>query len=378
MTTSAKSSNAQLRNKQSEIIREVTQLARRLGPGIKLPTMHELSKSLGVTITTLDRSLGKLESQGVIVRRAGSGIYVSDRLLEVRIGLIFGHDIFQTNSSPLFALLLKHCEKRAAAGHERFSVYLDTPGLTGSYRGETIHHDLQEVLEQGKLDGLLLLMKRNDEQERLLRKYDVPMVALTDSPQGPGSVTIDARQYIDLGVKTLCDRGCHSLGLLGILPTHRAMFCDAAERHGAQIADQWIVCPEPQHYPKYNTHESLGRDFAADMISRCGRDGLPDGLVITDDILARGACAGLDSLGVSPGNNLMIASHANKDSDALADWEDKLILIEVDIQEIVEAMFSILERLMANDTSVRVSARIATKDRAVDAGIKTPKTLVSA
>ena len=74
----------------------------------------------------------------------------------------------------------------------------------------------------------------------------------------------------------------------------------------------------------------------------------------------------------------MIASHANKDSDALADWEDKLILIEVDIQEIVEAMFSILERLMANDTSVRVSARIATKDRAVDAGIKTPKTLVSA
>jgi DNA-binding LacI/PurR family transcriptional regulator len=72
----------------------------------------------------------------------------------------------------------------------------------------------------------------------------------------------------------------------------------------------------------------------------------PDGLVIGDDILTRELLTAAVGAGVRVGQYLRIASHTNKGSPTLREWAGRLTAIEVDPDEIVEAMFGMLERLM--------------------------------
>ena len=54
------------RNKQPFIISELTRMAGEYGPGMKLPTAQQLARKFEVTLTTLDRSLAKLESYNFV------------------------------------------------------------------------------------------------------------------------------------------------------------------------------------------------------------------------------------------------------------------------------------------------------------------------
>ena len=72
-----------------------------------------------------------------------------------------------------------------------------------------------------------------------------------------------------------------------------------------------------------------------------------DGVVINDDMMTIGALAAAKKLGLEVGTELKIATHANKGSSALREFEASLTLLEVDPNEFVEAMFGMLECLMA-------------------------------
>ena len=51
-----------------------------LPPGRRLPSSRTLAQDLGVSRTTAEEALAKLEGEGFVVRRTGSGSYVSERL----------------------------------------------------------------------------------------------------------------------------------------------------------------------------------------------------------------------------------------------------------------------------------------------------------
>jgi GntR family transcriptional regulator len=58
----------------------------RLIPGDRLPPERELSEGLGVNRLTLRRALQMLESQGLLIRRQGSGTFVADPKIERQAG----------------------------------------------------------------------------------------------------------------------------------------------------------------------------------------------------------------------------------------------------------------------------------------------------
>jgi DNA-binding LacI/PurR family transcriptional regulator len=334
------------RNKQPLVMDEIVRLAKSLGPGIKLPTAQELSRRIGVTVTTLDRSLAKLEARGVIFRRQGSGIYAAARLFEKRVAVVLGHNIFHPANSPIYSLLFRHCQARAVKGNERFSFYLDLPLMNDGPSDGSAHRDIQEAMEEKRIDGVLLIQKHNNEHEVWLRSHGVPVVALSSDLKGPG-VKIDMRQIIDLAMATLVERGCRSVGLIGIAASQGAFFKEAARKYGVITDPRWVICPPPGCFPPFDVHKAFGRKSARTLLSRCGRDGLPDGLIIPDDIIASGACGRFAAEGIHSTKQLQIAVLANKGSSTLADWQESLILIELDPLEVVEAMFSLLESLMA-------------------------------
>src|SRR5512137_1024438 len=58
----------------------------RLLTGDRLPPERELSEGLGVNRLTLRRALRLLESQGMLIRRQGSGTFVADPKIERQAG----------------------------------------------------------------------------------------------------------------------------------------------------------------------------------------------------------------------------------------------------------------------------------------------------
>ncbi|MBC2603480.1 GntR family transcriptional regulator [Puniceicoccus vermicola] len=335
------------RNKQAHVISDLTLTAHRLGPGTKLPTAQDLAKKYEITLTTLDRALAKLETQGVIHRRQGSGIYVSQYLNQKRVGLVFGQNLFQFGSSAFCLLLLQHCEKRARDQNERFTFFLLQPGEDQTSAETIVNQDLSESLKQGKLDGLLLCDLKDPAHRKWIREQEIQTVALFNF-QGSPAVIMDMKTMIDLAAGALAKKGCKTIGLLGILRSHTPVVRQAATKYSLKLVDSWIGCPDDENDPPFDRHEDMGIELMSHLLEE--NEGLPDGLIVTDDVLARGACLALKKAGLVIGKDLQIATHANRGSLALEYWQDSLIRVEFDPAEVVDKMFAMLEVLMSGKT----------------------------
>jgi DNA-binding LacI/PurR family transcriptional regulator len=77
------------------------------------------------------------------------------------------------------------------------------------------------------------------------------------------------------------------------------------------------------------------------------RDGLrPDGVIITDDTMTRGALLAMARQGIQPGRDLQLVCHSNRGTGVLLD-DEQVIRVEFDPAEVVRRLFALLETLMA-------------------------------
>ncbi len=341
------------RRKQALVIEALTALAQKLGPGAKLPTARELAKTLKVNGLTLTRSLEQLETRGVLRCRQGSGIYVEDGVTQKRVALVFGENIFSPTGSHFGSLLLQQCVQRAGIGRERFSFYLDAPALNGP--ALPAHRDLVESLEAKKLDGIILVARSSVEQETWLRAQGIPVVSTEARRKAilPGAtiVSFDYSKLIESGVQKLVDSGCQKIGLLGVLREHADMFRKTLRRFDLSHNEGWIVTPSHGNSSLAETHKEMGADFAELLLrnsnySAKNAENFPDGLLITDDILADGAMRMLAEQNVLLGSRLKICSHANTGSSLLAPWAHQISTVEFNPHDMAEGAFLMLEALM--------------------------------
>jgi DNA-binding LacI/PurR family transcriptional regulator len=339
------------RIKRPEMVESLTRLARGLGPSARLPRTRELSKALGVTLATLDQGLRQLEERGLIERRARSGIFVSPRILQKAVGMVLGCDNFATRDAAFYSILLDRCAKRAAAQQERFSFFLDLPTPHPSGSRLPAHQDLVDALAARKLDGLLVASVRGEQEENWLRSQGIPTVCFNFGGM-PGSVTVDTNELVRMAAAELKKRGCRTLGFMAPVQHHAAYFRQAVKEFDCHFEESWVFGEEAG---ANDSHESRGRLYARRLMEQAtaSSKGLPQGLIISDDIVARGACPYFVSQNIVLGKDLKIASHSNKGSSALTEWEGSLIRCEFDPEEIAEAMFSMLQTLMDGCTLLR-------------------------
>ena len=76
----------------------------------------------------------------------------------------------------------------------------------------------------------------------------------------------------------------------------------------------------------------------------------------------------LENLGLEVGRDIQIATLANAGSPILTDYEDRLIRLELDAQEVTAELFAMLETLMRGGTIAQPSVKVAPHLR--DAGTK--------
>jgi DNA-binding LacI/PurR family transcriptional regulator len=346
--------------KTQALTSSLLQLAEQMGPDARLPTMQELSQSLHVSMMTLNRALSELEAQGVIYRRQGSGTYVSPRPAQRTIGLVYDRDIFHTGTSPFCGLLVDEARRRAASGDEKFSFYLAIP----SAEGEPVHEDLVEDIGKRRVDGILFVGEANPKAAKWLQKQKLPLVALAYTPVAPWRVKIDWPQVAQLGVETLAAQGCKKIGLwvpLGVglgrvggaksFPELDA-FRDALKAAGLKYNEKhvWQLENLTDEVPATPGVTNQEQGYRAAFETFADKKDAPDGLVILDDMMTRGALVTLDQLDIRVGQDVKIATHLNRGSDALRGHREVVSTIEIDPAEITQAMFDMLETLMEGET----------------------------
>lgn len=337
--------------KSDQIRSDILALGLERGPGIKMPTMQEMCQRLGVSRGTLDAAFAPLEQRGFFLRKHGSGIYVTSRIAQKRIGLVIGSDIFRFGQSPFYGLLIDQCRKRAASHNETFSYYLDVENVGGD-SGLPVHQDLADVVEQGQLDGVLLASRRSSEQEAWLRRQCRAVVSM-----GGEGYTIhgDYAALVRLGVSALAAQGCRRIGMITPLG-----WCGPEARADVQGYRETLASLKLPWRPEWiwelrgaagierdsvhGTREEQGYRAIQELL---GADPHAlDGLMIADDMMTRGALVALRKLGLEIGRDLKIATHVTKGSPALSEQDDHLVKVELDPRELVDHAFGMLEALM--------------------------------
>ncbi len=336
--------------KQPKALAALEKLARHLGPGERLPRVRELAQSLGLTVATLDQALRQAESRGLIVRRPRSGVFVSSQIEQKSIGLVFGRNIFSAGISPFYGQLIERCQQRASEHNERFSFFLDIEGLNSNTDAPPVHRDLVSAVDEGRVDGLVLACRGKRSQEVWLRAQGIPLVVFGETDLGPGSVSHDREAMIRGGLDCLAKMGCNSLGILGAWHRDVDTFARLASSSGPKTRQEWLVRPPYSDDQGNEGHEAFGYESIRTLLrqGKGKRGHLPSGLVITNDVITRGACIALNEAGLELGRDIHIATHANKDSSILREWSEHLALAEFDTVTTVEAIFQMLEDMMSS------------------------------
>ncbi len=333
------------RKRKQDAIRDgLAALALALPRGGRLPTVLELCARFGTTKTTLGRVLDRLERERLVARRRGSGLFAGPAVGQKRVGVVFGGDIFSGEHSPYWLLLMQAAAQAAGEAGMELNTYLD---VSRADREWALHRQLAEDLAGRRLDGLIACGMNASAAEWLLGQA-VPVVGV-----GPCRVGIDHDAAIAAGVGALADAGCRRLAFMvkGHRPEEEAFVRHVTAR--GLLADtkrlwSYFRCINDLPQP-VATMEQYGEAVIRcfwPALARIGRR--PDGILILDDTMARGAVRALDALGAGVGIAVRIVSIAVKGSPILNGLESRLFRLETDPLEEMRASFSLLAQALAD------------------------------
>jgi DNA-binding LacI/PurR family transcriptional regulator len=329
-------------------------MAMELGAGSKMPPVRTICTDFGVSTSTLDPVLRRLELRGTILREHGRGVFVTDRVDHKTIGVVFGGDIFSPSFSPFWSLLLQAARELTADGPFVPRAYLDIAEGGG---GLGSHAQLIEDLEARRLDGVLLFAPAPDhDQFTELGGRGVPLVCFG----GPGwSVTIDWEPLLMQAGAELARQGCRRVGLLAP-PAHRAALEAAFRQAGVadvQI-DDWSYETWAEIIPGAGTRENCAHRLTTQMVAGQAANPLPDALISLEDTATRGAITALLQAGLHPGRDIRIVTAENKGSPVLDPYAADITRIALDPRACMQAALEMLETLMDGGTPTENPVRV--------------------
>jgi DNA-binding LacI/PurR family transcriptional regulator len=266
--------------------------------------------------------------------------------------------------------------QRAEAGAEEFSFHLSMPSHGVARSKVALHDGLIQEIESGCVQGIISVGLDEDITD-WIDAQGIPNVAFAGA--GRYHVMIDAEELVRLAVKQLVEKGCRKVAFWQAAAPRRKTehprgpsqeseaFAEALQRNGLTF-DTKLVRLGADHLPGHNviateSTQEQGYRIATEVFSR-GRKTLPDGIVINDDLMTRGALSALAKLGVQVGRDVKIATHANRGSTVLMGHEHEMSLVEIDPAELVQAIFGMLETLMNGETPPQECVSILPRLRA--------------
>ncbi len=323
--------------------------------GDRLPTFREIIRDYDVTQGTIELALERLSAEGKIERRGRSGVFItklgteSGRKVRQRsLGAVLEWDVRR----PFENRLIERCRARALTRGARFTFYLHVPDEAEAAPPS----DLVEDIESGKLEGVLLLGMQHQGVMDLLDGKEVPHALFSAGSAHTPRVEIDYTHLIQHGVSALTWGGCRRIGLIsnhehGDPASPRqdvAVFKAALEAEGLEFIPEAVIerptHPEAVSRTVGETGLETGYWAAGELFGGAepNRHHL-DGVVVMDESYTQGMIFAFEKLGLHAQTDIQIATHSSKDGSPLQNIARKLILLELDVEAVVDALFQTLE-----------------------------------
>ncbi|MDZ4815594.1 MAG: LacI family DNA-binding transcriptional regulator [Verrucomicrobiota bacterium] len=337
-------------------------------PGSHFPGMRHWSRLSQLPISSVDEVLKDLCRRGLLSFKPNKGYSIHKPIETKTIVVVFGGaDAFGVSSSPFYKMFLDIVSREIGARGYKFKYYVDLPDLYPGGSPNAAHQEFVSELASGHIQGVIVPSVRGSDQVCWFRQLKVPTVIFL--PEGSDSstncVTIDWASMLKQGVDALVGQGCDRIGWIHPMPVqgtffenHRLQsFKDALSQHSKQFQSEWVWDKTFSLYDRLSLgHEERGywtikRFYEAAAFAQ-GSDRMkelakfPDGLVICDDYMARGALLAFHQMGLDAGIDVKIVTHSNKASPALTGVQHPFMRLEIDPCEVVTTMIHLVENLM--------------------------------
>lgn len=369
-------------SKLQTVAARLEQLAFRLGPGTQLPRVSDLCVQFGSSITTINAALGDLEGRGILLRRPGVGNFVAKDLHRANVLLICNSNLLsRPELSPFWEMLIQGTHARANTDTLRFDLQFTESDFGRQTESAPVFSEtLARRIESGRVDGAVAIGV-GAETMALLEQPGFPIVSFA----GPATYAVmqDTPDLIRLGVETLAEAGARRIALWSPLelysPPDAVSYFQNAFREAFKAALAMVGLPFEEALMQQNNpramlpgsltdtsyqkqgYETALSVFAPEGGPHGGAVAPPDAIVSTDDMLTIGALSAFRRCGVEVSRgkvrgvgkrSVLMATHANANSPVLIGYEEDLFLLEMDPADVVDALFTILEALMAGEDTV--------------------------
>lgn len=359
-----------LGSRSETLYRRLRDLAIQKGPEFKLPTTRELCDQFGASSVTVTHALNRLEKQNVIYRKPRSGIFVSPKLHQKRVRIFFNSGLIsRAGLSPfwgvLSGLVLSEAQKRAVNDKCVYDFQLVS---ASHFHAPAAADELMRLCQEGQVHGILAIGVSPPLQET---ESAVPVVTYANPGQWEVAAPFD--DAADIAVEALAGMGCRNVavwthfggGEVDIL--HGQSFLRMLEpiyrRHQVPLRQELVKGPR-EFLASRSTLEDLsyqeqGYLVALKFFAQPGPK--PDGIFLADDMFAEGVLNAFGEIGIDPRADVRIVSMCNAGSPILFGYEHLLTLLEYAPAEIVAALFTSLEALMARQVPEREMMTIRPK-----------------
>ncbi|MBC8140643.1 MAG: LacI family DNA-binding transcriptional regulator [Armatimonadetes bacterium] len=338
-------------SKVDETTERLLDLAHELGPSAKMPTVRVLREEWNISHATLDAALARLEERNIVVRRQGSGVYVSPGLRLRNIALLCDPDFFLLHgASPFWGLLIGQIRDLAARNEARLSLHFLLPQTENEppapLNAEPVPQPLREKIAGGAVHGLIAIGVEHA-VSRWIEAQDVPVVAYAGAANyilGQGDETL-----VRMGITALAAQGCQQIApwffSAKFSESNYAVYKATMTAHGL------IPMPPLGHLPEGESDSASGYAAGFDLALRIfGGENPPDSFVCANDMQAQSVLMALYRLGLRPGKDVRVATHTNAGSSALLAWHPDIIRMENNPAELVRYLFETLDALMNGQT----------------------------
>jgi DNA-binding transcriptional regulator YhcF (GntR family)/DNA-binding LacI/PurR family transcriptional regulator len=319
-------------------------------PGTRLPATNMLARQLQTHDRAVHKAMQALVKEGFLERRRPAGTFVRERVpLLARVGLYYGGSLSQPD----------HHFTRAV--HEALRTELRQKGQTGKIWVDERPEDewasplpdLAAAARDRAVDAVVAPLV-DARTVGWLAKLPLP-VAVCGSGLLPNRVTSDFDQFVSLSLDGLQRQGCRSVGLIapmspaseepGGRPHQYAeffvRFVDTARDRGLELRTEWIVAPaHPDELRDRGlSHERYGYESGRRILGLSTR---PAGLVVYDDVVARGVVTALLEQRVHVPDDLKLVLHKNEEVDLVCPFPAAFVVTRA--RDVALALIGMVER----------------------------------
>lgn len=194
---------------------EISLLARGKRAGDRLGTEAEFVKQFNVSLVTVRQALQRLEVEGIVERRQGSGTFVPEVGAQKKhVGILFEADPNHPRASPFFLSIARQLRSQLRSIGIANRTYYGTAPLGNLNDGRLTNEDILDDARLGRLNGVVTFYaQRHSSWMDVFTAHGVPVL---DSQLRWEKGGFSKRQFFAEAMKHFKNQGRQRIAVLGL------------------------------------------------------------------------------------------------------------------------------------------------------------------